>query len=325
MANRIIDAHSHMGIENKKIIVTNLLIEKTPTLEGYKNLISGTEIKEVLVTPPPTPVIIESSTNTISYEYLWQYVGGKPKYYKKIVNGDKESLFEIVDNPYKKVNDLMYMYYVNNSTPELTLHPVPLINPIFDTVDEVDKYIQLGVKCFKIHGVSIGLDDLKLVNLNILKRLSEVDIPLAIHTDFFSNPVSPIQKIYNANNSMNWIKLLELYKVRSYLIHGCRNSSEAAKYVNSNKNYIVGISPDILLGKEPERLMENEGNYLQSIFSKFEINSLVFDIDYCWNILERDNFSIQDTNFCERIFEYLDTEEKRKKVLSKNAKEFFKI
>lgn len=323
--NKIIDAHSHIGIESEQMIINNFLLEKTPTLEGYKDLIRGTEINEVLATLPPTPIITDKETNTVFFEYLWRYVNRKFEYYKKVVNGTSESIIEISENPYKRVNEVMYSYFINNSSEELKIHPIPLINPIFDIVDEIDKYIQLGVKCFKIHGVSVGLHNLNLINQDILKRLSEADIPLAVHTDFFPNPISPIQRICNANNPMDWIRLLELYKVRAYLIHGCRNSSEAANHVNFNENYVVGISPDVLLGKEPERLIENGGDYLRSIFSKFNINSLVFDIDYCWNILEKKDFSIQDTEFLNRVLEYLDTEEKQQKVLSKNAKAFFKL
>lgn len=146
-----------------------------------------------------------------------------------------------------------------------------------------------------------------------MKILSNVDIPLVIHTYYFRSNLSAIEKLYNANSPLNWIKLLEKNQIRGYLAHGCRLSYECYDILKQNKGqFLVGIAPDLLLSNEQNRLVHDTDNYLLDILSKCDTDFLAFDIDYNWNYTDRTTFTYDD-NQLNRFYENVKDEQVRKK------------
>lgn len=91
------------------------------------------------------------------------------------------------------------------------------------------------------------------------------------------------------------------------------------KLINNSKLIRVGLGPDIIVKNNPNRLVDNiNGNYLSDIQNYLDIDKMVFDIDYNWNT--------EDYNDDYQIIERYKTsfeKKKLKKVLGKNAEEFY--
>ena len=176
----------------------------------------------------------------------------------------------------------------------------------------MEELLSYNPKGLKVHGISTGLYDLDIINPNLLKVISKSNVPLAVHTDYCDNISSGIDKLYFANNPLNWIKLLSKYDIRGYLIHGCRLSKECSYILKQNKGqFLAGISPDLLLNNEPERLMKNTDNYLRDLLNLYDEDTLSFDIDYNWNYTDRITYT-GDYNQLNRFCEYVSDETSKK-------------
>ena len=100
-------------------------------------------------------------------------------------------------------------------------------------------------------------------------------------------------------------------------------SIESANIINNNPNYVIGLGPDSILSKTNDRMYTNT-DYLETVFSLFDIDKICFDIDYPWNTISYDNQEL-DWNSLTRINQLNLSNKDKEKVLSKNAKMFFKL
>lgn len=319
-----IDCHSHMAIRYQEFLIgKDAFWSKIPSMEEYEQLCQQNEVTEALLTPCPSPVI--EGENYKEYVYLWNCCRGKFKYYSKICDGSLEKEYPIEKNPYQKVNDLMYNYFSRKENTKIKVHYIPLINLMFDLPEYLNELYEKGAKAFKVHGVAMGLNDYAKINDKLLQYIREHKIPLIIHTDYYECPTKPLEMLYQVSDPLNWIELLEEYGIKGYLAHGVRLCSDSMNLINKSKNWVVGISPEKLLVSEPLRLktVVTQKEYLSILKEYLNEQSLLFDMDYPWNVDTRDG-DILDFSIKDRLEEYFE-EEKVKKIKMENAKEFFNL
>ena len=131
--------------------------------------------------------------------------------------------------------------------------------------------------------------------------------------------------MYSENNPINWLKLLVKNDIKGYLVHGCRLSSECSRIMKDNNGqFLTGISPDILLANEPERLMTKTDNYLNTLFSMFDIDMVAFDLDYNWNYTDRVTYTYDDEQL-NRLNKLGLSDNDKEKVLKRNSERFFNL
>lgn len=325
MKYNVVDGHSHLAFETEEEIVgQNITMPKIPNILDYRKLASKNTISEVMFCPCTSPVNINKINNSAIAFCLWEYSKGKFNYFSETIEDGKIIRHDISLNPYRIINEKL-SNYIESLNEEYNINFVPAINLYFDTEEYIDELISKKPKALKVHGVSTGIYDLNRINTNLLNRISKSNIPLVIHTDYYENPKSPIERIYYENNPINWINLLLKYNIKGYLAHGCRLSEESSEILKKYKGqFLVGISPDILLNNEPERLVKNTEYYLLDLLNMFDEDLLSFDIDYNWNYTDRLTNTFDD-NQLNRINEYLKDENTKKKILTNNSTEFFKL
>lgn len=320
-----VDGHSHLAFETEEEIVgQNIAMPKIPDILDYRKIASKNEISEVMFCPCTSPVIINKIKNSAIAYCLWEYANGRFNYYSQTVENGKITKSNIPYNPYKVINERLFEY-TKTLDEDFNINFVPAINLYFDTKEYIEELISKKPKALKVHGISTGIYDLNKIDEDILKIISNSNIPLVIHTDYSSTQNSPIEKLYYENNPINWINLLLKYNIRGYLAHGCRLSIESSEILNKNKeNFLVGMSPDILLNNESERLMKRTNNYLSDLLNMFDENLLSFDIDYNWNYTDRLTNAFDD-NQLNRINSIVKDDYVKKKILSDNSRKFFNL
>ena len=318
----IVDSHSHIAYEdNRYIIGSNYCWDIIPTLSEYEILAKKNNIKKTLFCPCTSPEIYDKYQRIKENSLLWEYRNNTFNYYSQITSENGIIKRPLEKNPYKKINDLICEYLKNYDN----YYFVPAINIIYDTQEYLDRLIAQDAVALKVHGISIGLDSFEKINTHLLEYISKANIPLVIHTDYHVKTTKPIDILYNANNPIEWIKILKQYDIKGYLTHGCRLSKECAKMVSDSKGqFLVGISPDLLLESEQDRLMTKTENYLESLLEIFDEDYLSFDIDFGWNKMNRDTSQL-DYNQLERTEHYIKDKKKLVKVLRKNSESFFKL
>lgn len=224
MNYKVIDGHSHIGYETEEEVVgKNIMMPYLPTINEYEKIAKKNNIGISLVAPCTSPMIIDKERSVTKVFCLWKYVNNKFEYYSEIVDNGRIKILDVQSNPYKEVNEKL-MNYLKNVETVVDFKYIPAINLYFDTVDYLEELLSYNPKGLKVHGISTGLYDLDIINPNLLKVISKSNVPLAVHTDYCDNISSGIDKLYFANNPLNWIKLLSKYDIRGYLIHGCRLS-----------------------------------------------------------------------------------------------------
>lgn len=321
--NYNIDAHSHICYETEEYIIgANYRWPIIPTLKNYRELAVKNNIGITLFSPCTSPEIINKKDGTIERFIVWYYINGDFKYYSEFVDSEgKSHRKKLNKNPYKKINDLLFDYLSKYQN----YYFVPAINLMYDTPEYIYELIMKGAIAFKCHGISIGLDNFDKINKRILMLLAMYDIPLVIHTDYSENKVLPIEQLYIANSPDQWINLLRQYDVRGYLVHGCRLSEECSEILEKNKDqFITGMAPDLLLQKEQERLFMSTDNYLKTLLSMYSEDVLAFDIDYGWNIKNRNSQEL-DMEQIDRLEKLICSGRQRQKILRKNSERFFKV
>lgn len=325
MEIKAIDSHSHIGYENdEEIVGKNIMMPYLPTFSEYLQLAKKNSVGKVLFAPCTSPMIIDKIRHFTKVYYLWEYVNGKYRYFSEVVDNGKIIKGEISKNPYKEVNIKIFKY-LKNLKGEISTEFIPAISLYFDTPDYIEELLSLNVKGLKVHGISTGLYDLSRVNQDILSLLKRSDVPLVIHTDFMKNPKAPIDYLYSENNPINWLKLLVKNDIKGYLVHGCRLSIECSRIMKDNNGqFLTGISPDILLANEPERLMIKTDNYLETLFNMFDIEMLAFDLDYNWNYTDRITYTYDDEQL-NRLNKLKLSKNNKEKILKKNSERFFNL
>ena len=318
MEIKAIDSHSHIGYENdEEIVGKNIMMPYLPTFSEYLQLAKKNSVEKVLFAPCTSPMVIDKMRHFTKVYYLWEYVNGKYRYHSEVVNNGKIIKGEMSKNPYREVNEKIFRY-LKNLKSELSIEFIPAISLYFDTPDYIEELLSLNVKGLKVHGISTGLYDLNRVNQNILSLLKNSGVPLVI-------PQTPIDYLYSENNPINWLKLLVKNDIKGYLVHGCRLSNECSRIMKDNNGqFLTGISPDILLTNEPERLMTKTDNYLETLFNMFDIEMMAFDLDYNWNYTDRVTYTYDDEQL-NRLNKLKLSKNDKEKVLKRNSERFFNL
>ena len=312
--HRIIDAHSHIGVDNTWNVAGKL--------DEYIEKANKIGVKESLIMPVPMP-IINVAGNEIIPVMLGEYEG---EYFMLEMVKDRKGLRLSVtkENPYKFVNEILYRKIKYNKNQDILLHFIPLIHPVFDNIDYLEEIAnKYNPVAFKLHGYSSIISP-KEVDEEFWKTINRLNIPLIPHTDCdTSNNEQSIDTYYrNENSPLNWIKILEKYNLKGYLTHGARLCKQSIKLVNDNPYLVIGLGPDALLSKTKDRMYTN-ASYLDTLFSKVDIDKICFDIDYPWNVLSYDCNELEWKQI-ERL-KKLRLKEELEKVLYKNSKRFFKL
>lgn len=325
MEIKAIDSHSHIGYENdEEIVGKNIMMPYLPTFSEYLQLAKKNSVEKVLFAPCTSPMIIDKIRHFTKVYYLWEYVDGKYRYFTEVVNNGKIIKDEMSKNPYREVNVKIFRY-LKSLKSEIFTEFIPAISLYFDTPDYIEELLSLNVKGLKVHGISTGLYDLNRADQDILSLLKNSGVSLVIHTDFVQNPKTPIDYLYSENNPINWLKLLVKNDIKGYLVHGCRLSSECSRIMKDNNGqFLTGISPDILLANEPERLMTKTDNYLETLFSMFDIEMIAFDLDYNWNYTNRVTYTYDDGQL-DRLNRLKLSKNNKEKVLKRNSERFFNL
>lgn len=302
--NKIIDSHSHIGID---------YLWGKAEFEKYIELLEKQSISIGLVMPVPGPSLIHNQNKRYFY---WDI----NKQGKIIYNSD---VYSKLINPYKEINEHIFNK-IKLSKSGLRIEFIPMIHPIIDTCDYLeyikDKYKPLALK---IHGIGGGYGPGSISNETI-KVLKKLDLPLIIHTDYSNNSNDGIDYLRNINTPYKWAEFILKHELKGYLTHGCRLDSKTFNLVNKNDNLVIGIGPDIKINNERFRWVENCNNkeYLEIIRDQLDHNKILFDLDYSWNVIDKDKNI--DNSAVNRISSFFPKKEKEK-ILSRNAIKFFNI
>lgn len=315
LKQRIIDCHSHIGTDNTW--------EKKGTLLEYIDKAKSQGITESLLMPVPMPII---SIGQYRVTPIMIGTDGENDY---IVQGIENSNggygIPIAKNPYQYANLILYQGIVAYKNAGIKLHFIPLVHPIFDTIEYLELLIiSFNPAALKIHGYSSIMSPYQISN-EFWELIHLYDIPLIIHTDCDTSGNEPTLDTFlrNENSPLNWIQLLQKYSIRAYLTHGVRLCENSCRILNESSNLVVGLGPDALLSTCKSRIY-SDAPYLETLFSKVSMDRICFDIDYPWNVVSYDNPEF-DWNSLDRIKALGLTNSELEKILYKNAKNFFNL
>ena len=273
MTSRIIDAHSHIGVDS--------FYPFEGTLQEYVANAKQMGITDSILMPVTSPAIYYG--NHKNSQLLWQFDSSTKSFSFRsmgvkscIVN----SRFKI--HPYAVYNDIIKNAVSSFST-DINLHFIPLVHPLLDSLRYLEYILNNHPKAIKIHGIAAGIFPSQVPD-DFWIMLKDYNIPVIVHTDFnSSDSTSPISILRNENNAYSWVKILEKNGIKGYITHGARLNKKSIEIINSSGLFVVGIGPDSLIALEPNRL-EATGDYLKQLFEEVSINTLCFDLDYPWNV-----------------------------------------
>ena len=315
LKQRIIDCHSHIGTDNAW--------EVKGTLSEYIKKVEEMGITESFLMPVPMPII------SIGHYSIIPIILGTDGENDYIVQGVEDLSGErgipLSQNPYQYANLMLYQRIAVCKNSNIKLHFIPLVHPLFDTIEYLEQLIiSFNPKALKLHGYSCLISPYEIGN-DFWELIHFYDIPLIIHTDCDTSDDEPTLDTYlrNENSPLNWIQLLHKYSIRAYLTHGVRLCEESCKIINESSNLVVGLGPDALLSTCKGR-MYSDAPYLETLFSKINIDKICFDIDYPWNVVSYGNQEF-DWDSLNRIKALGLTDSALEKVLYSNAKIFFNL
>lgn len=300
----IIDAHSHIGQD---------YYWRNATLSEYLKLLNNNHIDIGMLMPVPGATL---PGDNLKRYFIWEKDNDGNTTYLSDFYG------EVSKNPYILVNESTYSEIKHHGTKK-RIEFVPLIHPILDNEDYLyyikERYNPLALK---IHGIGCGCCP-KDISKDYINTLKKIDLPIIVHTDYCTNPGSPIEKLRKDNNPYDWAKFFIDNDLKGYLTHGCRVDLKTLELVNKNENLIVGIGPDLKISKERYRWIDNikDKEYLKIIRDNLDKEKIVFDIDYSWNVRRKKYIDLHPMDRVNEVF----TEEEKKYVLGLNAKKFFNI
>ena len=298
----VIDAHSHFGIDR--------FWPNVGTPDEYIKHAKEKGVGACFAMPVGCPVMINGDTRvTLSY---YEMEGQELKHYR--VEETKDKIIRIPNligvNPYKEANDALYEM---TKRKDFHFDYVPLIHPKYYSEEDIIEHKKRGAKVFKIHGIACGVNP-KDIDEDFFRLLEKHKIKILVHTDY-----SKEDNILSQNSAMNWLEVLQKYRIRAYLAHAVRLDDQAIDIVNNDYRYIVGLGPDQLLGKNGQNYVDTD-HFLDYCFTKFNENKIVFDIDYPWNLQDREDYNLE-WNSVDRVKELLG-EEQSQKVLKRNIINF---
>lgn len=307
MKKRIIDAHSHIGVDR--------FFRFQGKLQEYIEECKKIGVTDSLLMPTPCPIIYCNDKSIIPL--VWEYTNQHFSFYQEEIGGKRTA---VNNNPYCLANKLLQSSINQMKNIGVNLSFVPLVHPKYDTIEYLDMLLQDRPIAIKLHGISSAFSPYDVSNefWNIIRKY---DIPIIVHTDYDNTDSNtPLTKLRNLNCPLDWIKVLTSQHIRALLTHGVRLFEESFRLINESDNFIVGIGPDSLISSERDRLYIDK-DYLKTLFSMVDIDKLVFDIDYPWNV--KDNHL--DFNSISRIKGLDLSDSDLNKVLCQNAIKFFNI
>ncbi|MDO8497710.1 MAG: hypothetical protein Q7S61_04160 [bacterium] len=293
--SRKIDAHGHFG---------NSFLGPESRMEDYLPEARRIGVVGTIVSPGPTPEII--TAEGIYYPCLWRRDEmGKMTYFSQWSNPNGQVLRtkEAIENPYKDVNELLFRRIQKlNSVPSIFV--MPIHHPKLDTAPGLKETLrEYPTVALKIHGISTftGPEDVPDYTIDILKA---EDKPLVVHTDMYRGKIThDVHEAYRLNDPVKWVEWSQETGVRTLITHGARLSDKAIQLASRAENIVIGIAPDILLMSEPDRLAYKPDNYLEALLAMVPADKLVYDIDFGWNVSERNQWETLDWQMHERIIE----------------------
>lgn len=308
----IVDAHSHYGKE--------FYSENEAELTEYTQKAIFCGVTHALIMPVPTPVIEKNGEKKLVLS--WDYKNGNIEYVSDIYSDE-------ISNPYREINMKLKRDIEKVSNDRLRLFSVPLIHPIFDSVNYVKEIIELNTVAVKIHCLGAGITPNE-VNDNILKLLSAKKIPIIVHVDCDNTKFSSTDGMYylrKKNRALNWCRLLLAYDCIGIINHGACLDREALKLINENNNLYCGIGPDLYMASNYGRLMETEEmimklGYLGILKKSVKPEKLLFDIDYNYNYTDTNgNLEWNSIKRIRNLWNQTDSE----KILGYNAYSLYKL
>jgi len=320
MKKRILDAHSHIGLDS--------FYPFEGTLNEYVTNSVKIGITDSVIMPVTSPAIYFN--NHKFSDLLWQYNSSSKTFtYLSFGISDQITNSKVYIHPYASYNNMISVLlndFVNNN---INFHFVPLVHPLLDSIEYIEYLLSTNPVAIKIHGIAAGIypNQVPKEFWNLIKRY---DIPIIVHTDFDANTNnSAISILRNENSSLNWVKILDKKNIKGYITHGARLNIKSIDIINHSDLFVVGIGPDSLISLEPERL-ENSDIYLKQLFKLISLDKLCFDLDYPWNVKKpisslKNSKTDLDFDSIERIKNLGLSRSELDKVLFFNASKFYNI
>lgn len=307
----IIDGHSHIGKD---------YYFGGNDLGNYDEYCKQNKIDIGLLMPMPWPVL-ESDENELC-SLIWEY-NKFMNYYK--ITCDKKQIID--KNPYENINFYYYNQILNTKTNTI-IHFVPLIHGVLDDSYYVENLIKtMNPIAVKFHGFASGFfcDDVKSDIIDILRFY---EMPIILHTSVYNYNYgygADTKYFRNKCSPSSWLSFLEKNNLKGVLNHGACLDEEVINKVNKNDNIMIGIGPDLDISLDYYKVLTkkdtflNKG-YLNLLKEKADINKLVFDVDYNWNVNELGKI---DNDFYDRISRVFKDSE-MDKIFYDNALSFYK-
>ena len=324
MIERIIDAHSHIGNDSFHPFVGEIY--------EYAKYAAAIGVTDSLLMPPPSPKII---INKEIINFLWRYDFNKHEFLFNYIEAEYLKDSNVFPTPYLLANSIIKKNILN-CTSAIHFHFVPLVHPIFDSPQYIERLLTEKPKAIKVHGIAAGMSPEELPT-HFVQLVKKYDVPIIVHTDYDSNQVSDhtskawvLNYLRNANSPINWITFAIKMGIRLYLTHGVRLDEESMRYVNLADLFVVGIGPDSLIQNEPDRLYNPASNYLKMLCNNVSVDRLCFDLDYPWNVNKpisklTDKKADLDFDGIKRLQSLGFSQNEMDKILWKNAARFFGI
>ena len=303
----VIDGHSHIG--------TDVFWKNVGDLQEYLKNLERKGISESFIMSVACPRIKKNGQDISLLIHGDKNIEGD--HFRIIKNKDgiiTKELIQKKSNPYREANDLIY-HIVSNNSSHIKLNYVPLIHPYYYSYDDFVNHLKRGAKMFKIHGIAGGVLPEKISN-EFFEMIESLGIGLIIHTDY-----SEKHNLQMCNNADAWLNIISKYNINVYLAHAARLSENAISTINNDFRYIVGIGPDMFLSIPGKNFIDTD-NYLETCLERFKLNKIVFDIDYPWNIISNENYSL-DWDSIDRINTLLSKDE-QEMIYNKNINNMIK-
>lgn len=319
-----IDAHSHFyksygGPDNAP--------------QEYFTNVENIDIAVSVVSPGPCPEYF--TADSLYRPCRWKYIDGRFQYFQQFCNPESRELYDersANQNPFheiniKLLNDLENEYKLRKTEVFVT----PLYHPLLDSEDEIKTLISHNrVVGLKLHGVATatGPETVPQAIADVLRKTQKV---LVVHTDnYIKTPAKPLHHTYLMNNPTKWVRWAIENDVKVLITHGARLSRDAISLAMEHKNIVIGIAPGILImNSDLDRLETPTKNFEKDLLSIVPIDQLVFDIDYGWNVINRNDWQSNDWDMCQRI-DLIASElgidaQKLESFYSGNAERFFNL
>lgn len=310
----VVDAHSHIGND---FYCGNIEIEE------YIRFCKKNKIDVGILMPTPWPQY--TCNDQLITSLLWKHNNYEKEYYS-LVDGHEE---KVESNPYKKVNYDCFDRINKNVNGDVELYFVPLIHGVLDNAEYLERMLHdLKPKAVKMHGFGSGFSPDEIKD-DIIEILKSYNIPIILHTSVYNYDYgygADTKFWRNECHPYKWIKFLIDNGLSGVLNHGACLHKETLDLVNESNKIMVGLGPDLDISKDFFKVDIPKETYLKIEYLKYLKQNLLstkilFDIDYNWNVDEKNNI---DNNSVQRVSEVWCGRE-LSNILCENALDFFQL